>query len=79
MFKINIERETIKNNNYRKVIYTDKFQQIVLMSLNVGEYIHQETHNGTQFFRIEQYNITFVEKIMTICQSYGWSKLVCLY
>ena len=54
MFKINIEKETIKNNNYRKVIYTDKFQQIVLMSLNVGEYIHQETHNGTQFFRIEK-------------------------
>lgn len=54
VFSINIEKETINNKNYRKVIYTDSKQQIVLMSLNPGEYIHRETHNGTQFFRIEQ-------------------------
>ena len=53
-FSINIEKATIKNNNYRKVIYTDPKQQIVLMSLNPGEYIHRETHKGTQFFRIEK-------------------------
>ena len=52
-FSINIEKETIKNNNYRKVIYTDPNQQIVLMSLKPGEYIHRETHKSTQFFRIE--------------------------
>ena len=54
VFSINIEKETINNKNYRKVIYTDSKQQIVLMSLNPGEYIHREAHNGTQFFRIEQ-------------------------
>ena len=53
-FSTNIEQKTIANRNYRKVIYTDKYQQLVLMSLNVGEYIHRETHPGTQFFRIEQ-------------------------
>jgi mannose-6-phosphate isomerase-like protein (cupin superfamily) len=53
MFCINIEKETIKNKLYRKVIYTDKNQQIVLMSLNMGEYIPMETHKVTQFFRIE--------------------------
>jgi mannose-6-phosphate isomerase-like protein (cupin superfamily) len=52
-FTINIEKASIKNNNYRKVIYTDTNQQIVLMSLNKGEYIHKEKHNGTQFFRVE--------------------------
>ena len=50
MFCINIEKETIKNKLYRKVIYTDKNQQIVLMSLNMGEYIPMETHKVTQFF-----------------------------
>ena len=55
-FNINIENKTLKNKNYRKVIYTDKYQQIVLMSLNVGEYIDRERHAATQFFRIESGN-----------------------
>lgn len=52
----NIEKDTKKNKNYRKVIHTikDKFQ-LVLMSLNVGEDIPMETHKKvTQFIRIEQ-------------------------
>ena len=48
-----IEKKTISNNFYRKVVYTDKWQQLVIMSLNVGETIPLESHNGTQFFRIE--------------------------
>ena len=55
MFCINIEKETIKNKLYRKIIYTDKNQQIVLMSLNMGEYIPMETHKVTQFFFIYRY------------------------
>lgn len=54
MFNINIEKETIKNNNYRKVLYTDAKQQLVVMSLNPGEDIPLESHNGSQFFRIEK-------------------------
>ena len=50
----NIEKETLKNKNYRKVVYTDKYQQLVLMSLNPKEYIHLEKHNATQFFRVEK-------------------------
>ena len=50
----NIEKETLKNTNYRKVVYTDKYQQLVLMSLNPKEYIHLEKHNATQFFRVEK-------------------------
>jgi mannose-6-phosphate isomerase-like protein (cupin superfamily) len=52
-FITNIEKKTLQNKNYRKVVHTDTYQQIVLMSLNVGEYIHCEKHSGTQFFRIE--------------------------
>ena len=51
----NIEKETLKNNNYRKVLYTVKNQmQLVLMSLNPGETIPDEVHpNLSQFMRVE--------------------------
>lgn len=51
----NIEKETINNKLYRKVIYTipDKIQ-LVLMSLKVGETIPREVHpNVVQFIRVE--------------------------
>lgn len=50
---VNIEKETLKNKNYRKVIHTDKFQQTVIMSIGVGGDIPKESHHGSQFFRIE--------------------------
>ena len=51
----NIEKETIKNDNYRKVLYTVKGKnQLVLMSLNPGEDIPEEVHSKiSQFFRVE--------------------------
>ncbi len=55
MSKFNLEAETIKNNNYRKVIETTKNIQLVIMSLNPDEDIPAEIHkNTTQFFRVEQ-------------------------
>jgi mannose-6-phosphate isomerase-like protein (cupin superfamily) len=54
VFSINIEKDTLKNNNYRKVINTNTKQQLVLMSLEPDEYIPIENHKHTsQFFRIE--------------------------
>lgn len=51
---INIEKETFKNNNFRKVIYTSKHSQLVLMSLLPNEDIGLETHeDNDQFFRFE--------------------------
>lgn len=53
-FKSNIEKDTMENNNFRKVLYTAKHMQLVLMSLNVGEEIGEETHHDNdQFFRFE--------------------------
>ena len=55
MSKFNLETETIKNNNYRKVIETTKTMQLVLMSLKPQEDIPAEIHsNTTQFFRVEK-------------------------
>lgn len=53
-FSIDIEKATLKNKNYRKVLHTTKTQQLVLMCLNPGEFIPEEVHkNITQFFRVE--------------------------
>lgn len=51
---LNIEKDTIENSNYRKVLFTTKNTQLVLMSLAPGEEIGEETHNGDQFFRFEK-------------------------
>jgi len=54
-FNINIEKETINNNNFRKVLYTGKHSQLVLMSLKPHEEIGMEIHkNNDQFFRFEK-------------------------
>ena len=53
-FKSNIEKDTLDNNNFRKVLYTGKHLQLVLMSLKVGEDIGAEIHlHNDQFFRFE--------------------------
>jgi mannose-6-phosphate isomerase-like protein (cupin superfamily) len=53
-FKTNIEKETSKNKNFRKVIYTARHSQLVLMSLKPREEIGLETHSeNDQFLRFE--------------------------
>lgn len=53
-FKINIEKSTLENKDFRKVLYTSKHNQLVLMSLKPMEEIGEETHTDTdQFFRFE--------------------------
>lgn len=54
-FNANIEKETLENSNFRKVLYTGKHSQLVLMSLKANEEIGMETHpENDQFFRFEQ-------------------------
>ena len=53
-YNSNIEKETLENNNFRKVLYSGKHLQLVLMSLKVGEEIGEEIHHDNdQFFRFE--------------------------
>lgn len=50
-----IEKLTKENNNFRKVIFTGKYSQLVLMSLKPGEDIGLEVHeNVDQFFRVDE-------------------------
>jgi len=51
-----IESETIENTNFRKVLYTASYMQLVLMSIPAGEDIGEEVHGQDQFIRIEAGN-----------------------
>jgi mannose-6-phosphate isomerase-like protein (cupin superfamily) len=50
-----IEELTEENNDFRRVLYTGKHLQLVLMALKPGEEIGEEVHEDhDQFFRIEK-------------------------
>ena len=52
-----IEAMTEANSDYRRVLYTAAQMQLVLMALQPGEEIGEETHeDGTQFIRVEKGN-----------------------
>jgi mannose-6-phosphate isomerase-like protein (cupin superfamily) len=54
-FNTNIEKDTLGNKNFRRVLYTGRNSQLVLMSLRPKEEIGMETHPDTdQFFRFEK-------------------------
>lgn len=51
----NIEEITEKNTNFRQVLFTGKYCQLVVMSLKPKEEIGMEVHPTVdQFFRIEE-------------------------
>ena len=50
-----IEELTEENEDFRRVLYTGKHLQLVLMTLQPGEEIGEEVHDDRdQFFRIEE-------------------------
>ncbi|MDP1845955.1 MAG: cupin domain-containing protein [Candidatus Moranbacteria bacterium] len=54
-FNANIEKDTLENSNFRKVLYTGKHSQLVLMNLAPKEEIGLEVHpENDQFFRFEK-------------------------
>lgn len=54
-FKTNIEKEAVDNTDFRRVLYTSEYSQLVLMSLRPLEEIGLEVHKGNdQFFRVEK-------------------------
>lgn len=52
-FFLNIEKETVENTDFRRVLFTTHNSQLVLMSLKPGEDIGVEVHAPDQFFRFE--------------------------
>lgn len=54
-YRDNIEKLTLENENFRKVLYTAQHCQLVLMCLRPGEEIGMEVHiDNDQFFRFEK-------------------------
>jgi mannose-6-phosphate isomerase-like protein (cupin superfamily) len=53
-FVDDIEQLTVDNGDFRRVLYTGKYLQLVLMALQPGEEIGEEVHEDRdQFFRVE--------------------------
>lgn len=51
----NIQNETVENEDFRRVLYTGKNLQLVVMTLQPGDEIGEEVHEDRdQFFRIEE-------------------------
>lgn len=73
-----IEKQTLKNNYFRQVLFTGKHAQLVVMSLKPGEEIGNEVHpHVDQFFRIEEGEAKFVlnDKEKHIVKN-GWAVVV---
>ncbi len=47
MFNEDIKKLALENSNFRKVVYTGKFSQLVVMSIPAGGDIGEETHPHT--------------------------------
>jgi mannose-6-phosphate isomerase-like protein (cupin superfamily) len=53
-FVKNIEEISVRNQDFRQVLYTAKNCQLVIMALKPGEDIGMEVHKLDQFFRVEE-------------------------
>lgn len=59
VFVVNIDKETLNNNDYRRVISTHKNIQVVLMSLDNLESIPEEVHaNNDQLIKVVKGSIS---------------------
>lgn len=65
-YRVNIEKATLANNSYRKVLFTTHQQQLVVMSLPPRDFIPRENHKKTtQFIRIEKgFGIAIIDDII---------------
>jgi mannose-6-phosphate isomerase-like protein (cupin superfamily) len=53
-YSVDIEEKTNQNEHFREVLFTGKHSQLVVMTLQPGEEIGEETHDGIdQFIRVE--------------------------
>lgn len=59
-YVVNIEAETLGNDNFRKVLNTAGHSQLVVMSIEPGGEIGEEVHDLDQFIRIEAGQATAV-------------------
>jgi mannose-6-phosphate isomerase-like protein (cupin superfamily) len=60
-YVVSIEKKILENEYFRRVLFTGKHAQLVVMCLHPGEDIGNEVHAKVdQFFRIEEGEASFV-------------------
>ena len=75
-FVRDIESIAIKNDEFRRVLYTAKHCQLVVMSLKPKEEIGAEVHKLDQFFRVEEgFGEAVLDGVRTAIQA-GFAVLV---
>lgn len=73
----NIEQQTLENNDFRRVIFTGKNSQLVLMAIQPGDEIGLEVHDEhDQFFRIEAGQAKFIVDNETFVGEDGFAVVV---
>lgn len=75
-FVNDIESTTLKNNDFRRVLYTARYSQLVVMSLLPHEEIGEEVHKLDQFFRVEEGNGEVVIGEVRSTISHGFAIIV---
>jgi mannose-6-phosphate isomerase-like protein (cupin superfamily) len=71
-----IETIAFKNDEFRRVLYTAKNCQLVVMALKPGEEIGAEVHQLDQFFRVEEGSgLAVLDGVRTEIRG-GWAVLV---
>ena len=54
-YVVDIEKETLDNENFRTTLWTGKYMQLTVMSIEPGDDIGMEVHEDhDQFLRIEE-------------------------
>lgn len=83
VFSTNIEKETINNMNYRKVLHTTNKMQLVVMNIPAKENISLEVHpEHDQFIKVEDGECIVIiydsnkKVIDKIHLSNGWSIII---
>lgn len=59
-FHTNIEKATVNNTDYRRVLFTAEHCQLVIMSIEPGDEIGEEVHEVDQFVRVDGGNGTTI-------------------
>lgn len=73
----NIENQTLGNEDFRRVIFTGKNSQLVLMTIQPGDEIGMEVHDThDQFFRIEAGRANFTVDGETFLAEDGFAVVV---
>jgi mannose-6-phosphate isomerase-like protein (cupin superfamily) len=75
-FVKNIESIAVKSEDFRRVLYTAKNCQLVVMALKPKEEIGAEVHKLDQFFRVEQGTGEAVLDVVATAISPGFAVLV---